>query len=131
VTARQEQPDSHWRQRGVRRRARDGRVRGSHFTGFLLAGAPKYLILASQAPMWAVLAVLAVGDHDLLGQIVWAAGRADECDQSQQQGEREQVHGVEQGTAPAMVALARSVAQETVRGPGRSTGGPVNALTTT
>ncbi|MER6977637.1 MFS transporter [Streptomyces carpinensis] len=30
------------------------------FTGFLLAGAPRFLILASHAPMWAVLAVFAV-----------------------------------------------------------------------
>ncbi|MFF3224143.1 MFS transporter [Nocardia suismassiliense] len=30
------------------------------FTGFLLAGAPKFLILASGAPMWAVVAVFAV-----------------------------------------------------------------------
>lgn len=30
------------------------------FSGFLLAGAPRFLILASQAPMWAVVAVFAV-----------------------------------------------------------------------
>lgn len=30
------------------------------FTGFLLAGAPRFFILASDAPMWAVLAVFAV-----------------------------------------------------------------------
>ncbi|MCZ2523425.1 MFS transporter [Streptomyces sp. HB2AG] len=31
------------------------------FTGFLLAGAPRFLALALDAPMWAVLAVFAVG----------------------------------------------------------------------
>ncbi|MGY4956800.1 MFS transporter [Streptomyces nigrescens] len=31
------------------------------FAGFLLAGAPKFLILASHAPMWAVLLVFAAG----------------------------------------------------------------------
>jgi MFS family permease len=31
------------------------------FTGFLLAGAPRFLILAFHAPMWTVLAVFAVG----------------------------------------------------------------------
>ncbi|MFI1738298.1 MFS transporter [Streptomyces sioyaensis] len=31
------------------------------FTGFLLAGAPKFLALACHAPMWAVLVVFAVG----------------------------------------------------------------------
>ncbi|MEU6366431.1 MFS transporter [Streptomyces sp. NPDC046931] len=30
------------------------------FTGFLLAGAPRFLILASDAPLWAVLAVFAI-----------------------------------------------------------------------
>ncbi|MFI9160269.1 MFS transporter [Kitasatospora aureofaciens] len=31
------------------------------FVGFLLAGAPRYLVLALDAPMWAVVAVFAVG----------------------------------------------------------------------
>lgn len=31
------------------------------FTGFLLAGAPRFLVLAADAPLWAVLAVFTVG----------------------------------------------------------------------
>ncbi|WP_079127253.1 MFS transporter [Streptomyces sp. TP-A0874] len=37
------------------------RRRPVFFVGFLLAGAPRFLILAADAPMWAVLAVFAVG----------------------------------------------------------------------
>ncbi|WP_067169959.1 MFS transporter [Microtetraspora niveoalba] len=34
--------------------------RAVFFTGYLLAGAPRFLVLAADAPMWAVLAVFAV-----------------------------------------------------------------------
>ncbi|MBP0456804.1 MFS transporter [Streptomyces montanisoli] len=37
------------------------RRRPVFFAGFLLAGAPRFLVLASGAPLWAVLAVFAVG----------------------------------------------------------------------
>lgn len=36
------------------------RRRLAFFTGFLLAGAPRFLVLAADAPMWAVLAVFAL-----------------------------------------------------------------------
>ncbi|WP_182873355.1 MFS transporter [Microbispora sp. H10670] len=35
--------------------------RAVFFTGFLLVGAPRFLVLAADAPMWAVVAVFAVG----------------------------------------------------------------------
>ncbi|MCT2589664.1 MFS transporter [Streptomyces sp. N2-109] len=47
------------------------------FTGFLLAGAPRFLILATDAPMWAVLAVFALDGfgagflNPILGAIVF------------------------------------------------------------
>jgi len=47
------------------------------FTGFLLAGAPRFLILATDAPMWAVLTVFAVSGfgggflNPILGAVVY------------------------------------------------------------
>lgn len=54
--------------------------RAVFFTGFLLVGAPRFLVLAADVPMWAVVAVFAVGGSGPASSTrSWARSRSSGC----------------------------------------------------